>query len=335
MDGMHELFHGLHGNQLRRKRNPLKQPARDRAQRRDAPLDRLSKDLHSMLHGTHDSPASLEPEKQVDVLGRLSAGMHGMLHGTHQKPAHRRSVSLRAARSPDRRPQHKSKAAMENRLRWTVSGPPTAQLSAGEDADDLAWGNEPIVGSSEPAAVSNDSSIASASTVSTDFALRSQPEAAEDATVRQASSELGEAERHEREPESEAAVAAGFPVAPAHEARIYDRGKSAISQYQWVCCREGEKRMGIARLAGEAVLPRCTSTDGRHGGPKILFAQSKRRGSRGGHSQKARKSSNRLTSFTATLQRLRKEAGTVCSRVWPSTPPSCVPRCALHAGRLL
>ena len=198
MDGMHELFHGLHGNQLRRKRNPLKQPDRDRAQRRDAPLDRLSKDLHSMLHGTQDSPASLEPEKQ-DVLGRLSAGMHGMLHGAHQKPAHRRSVSLRAARSPDRRPQHKSKAAMENRLRWTVSGPPTAQLSAGEDADDLAWGNEPIVGSSEPAAVSNDSSIASASTVSTDFALRSQPEAAEDATVRQASSELGEAERHERE----------------------------------------------------------------------------------------------------------------------------------------
>ena len=103
MDGMHELFHGLHGNQLRRKRNPLKQPDRDRAQRRDAPLDRLSKDLHSMLHGTHDSPASLEPEKQ-DVLGRLSAGMHGMLHGAHQKPAHRRSVSLRAARSPDRHP---------------------------------------------------------------------------------------------------------------------------------------------------------------------------------------------------------------------------------------
>ena len=49
MDGMHELFHGLHGNQLRRKRNPLKQPARDRAQRRDAPLDRLSKDLEKSV----------------------------------------------------------------------------------------------------------------------------------------------------------------------------------------------------------------------------------------------------------------------------------------------
>ena len=48
-------------------------------------------------------------------------------------------------------------------------------------------------------------------------------------------------------------MAEDFQVAtPAHEARIYDRGKSAISQYLWVCCREGEKRMGIARLAGEA-----------------------------------------------------------------------------------
>ena len=50
-----------------------------------------------------------------------------------------------------------------------------------------------------------------------------------------------------------ASVAEDFQVAtPAHEARIYDRGKSAISQYQWVCCREGEKRTGIALLAGEA-----------------------------------------------------------------------------------
>ena len=96
MEGMHELFHGLHGNQLRRRRNPLKQPASDRAQRRDAPLDRLSKDLHSMLHGTHDSPASLEPEKQEGVLGRLSAGMHGMLHGlTRSLPTGGRSLSER------------------------------------------------------------------------------------------------------------------------------------------------------------------------------------------------------------------------------------------------
>jgi hypothetical protein len=50
-----------------------------------------------------------------------------------------------------------------------------------------------------------------------------------------------------------ASVAEDFQVAtPAHEARIYDRGKSAISQYQWVCCREGEKRTGIALLAREA-----------------------------------------------------------------------------------
>ena len=50
-------------------------------------------------------------------------------------------------------------------------------------------------------------------------------------------------------------MAAGFPVAPAHEARIYDGGKGTISQYQCVCCREGEKRMDIARLAGEAGPP--------------------------------------------------------------------------------
>jgi hypothetical protein len=50
-----------------------------------------------------------------------------------------------------------------------------------------------------------------------------------------------------------ASVAEDFQVAtPAHEARIYDRGNSAISQYQWVCCREGEKRTGIALLAREA-----------------------------------------------------------------------------------
>ena len=175
--GMHELFHGVHEEppgtgktQQRRKRNPLKQPARDHAQRRDAPLDRLSKGLHSMLHGPHDAPASLKPEKQ-DVLGKLSAGMHGMLHGGHQKPALRRSVSLRATRR---------------------------HLSA-QDADDLAWGNEQTVGSNEPAAVSNDNSFASDSTASTDFGLRAQPEGAEGATVRQESSELGAAERHERE----------------------------------------------------------------------------------------------------------------------------------------
>ena len=190
--GMHELFHGFHKEPpgavktQQRKRNPLKQPARDHAQRRDAPLDRLSKGLHSMLHGPHDAPANLKPEKQ-DVLGKLSVGMHGMLHGGHQKPGLKRSVSLRAAAFPDR-PRRRSK---------TVMG---VQLSAEEEpAEDLTWGNEQSVGSNEPAAVSNDNSFAAGPTEATDFGLRSQPEAAEDAAVRQESSELGEAERHERE----------------------------------------------------------------------------------------------------------------------------------------
>jgi len=178
--GMHELFHGVHKEppgavktQQRRKRNPLKQHARGRAQRRDDPLDRLSKGLHSMLHGPHDAPANLKPAKQ-DV--------HSMLHGGHQKPDLRRSVSLRADASLNRR-QHRSKPVKGVQLELSPAlARARAVLSAKEDADDLAWGNEQTVGSNEPAAVT------------TDFGLRSQPAAAEDAAEEERARAQREAE---------------------------------------------------------------------------------------------------------------------------------------------
>lgn len=232
--GMHALFHGLHKEppgavktEQRRTRNPLTQPASDRARRGDPPLDRLSKGLHDMLHGPHDTPPDFKLKKQ-DLLSKLSAGMHGMLHAGHRQPNPSKSVSLRAAPFRDR-PQRRSKTRKGVHLNTRNEHTP-----AEEDPDeDLLWGNEPAAVSdepaamsdepaaannepaaannepaaannepaaaNEPAAVSNDTTFPVASTESTKTGQGQQarPDAAE--AVQQEGSVLGEAERHERE----------------------------------------------------------------------------------------------------------------------------------------